>query len=192
MSITIPGQDRILNPKSVNRVFKIPVPIILLLACSFSFIFTPFSYAKKRQNYGDIWKSLDHAQRHFYLGGLQEGTHELLLLRFLFEHRIPISDPTEKTIIENLNLTTRQRNLLMEIIDKRLNEIRIEEFGTEVIAKVMTNIYDDPANTFIGFDDIAKIAVMKLKGRSEEDIKRKLEILRRRSAEVMKTQPTKP
>jgi hypothetical protein len=56
----------------------------------------------------------------------------------------------------------------------------------------MTNIYDDPANTFIGFHDIAKIAVMKLKGKSEEDVRRELEILRRAATEVMKTQPVKP
>jgi len=190
MSIKFPSQDRMLNPKCVNIIFKIAIPIISLLGLFL--IFAPFSYAQKRQNYGDIWKGLDYAQRHFYLGGLQEGTHELLLLRFLFEHRIPINDPAEKTIIENLNLTTRQRNLLIEIIDKRLNEILIEEFGTEVMAKVMTNIYDDPANTFIGFDDIAKIAVMKLNGKSEEDVRRKLEILRRAATEVMKTQPVKP
>jgi hypothetical protein len=189
MSIAFPTQDRMLNTKRVNMVFKMAIPIISLLG--FFLIFAPFSYAQKRQNHGDIWKGLDYSQRHFYLGGLQEGTHELLLLTFLFNHRIPISDPTEKNIIENLNLSTRQRNLLIEIIDKRLNEIAIEEFGTEVIAKVMTNIYDDPANTFIGFHDIAKIAVMKLKGKSEEDVRRELEILRRAATEVMKTQPIK-
>jgi len=190
MPITFLSQDRMLNPKGVNKVFKIAMPIISLVG--FFLIFAPLSYGQKRQNYGDIWKGLDYSQHHFYLGGLQEGTHELLLLRFLFDHRIPTSDPTEKALIENLNLTTRQRNLLIEIIDKRLNEILIEEFGTEAIAKVMTNIYDDPANTFIGFDDIAKIAVMKLRGKSEEDVRRELEILRRAATEVMKTQPVKP
>jgi hypothetical protein len=186
MPITFPSQDRMLNSQSINMAFKIAIYIISLLG--FSLIFASFSYAQKRQSNGDIWKGLDYSQRHFYLGGLQEGTHELLLLRALFEHRIPISDPTEETIIEHLNLSTRQRNLLIEIIDKRLNEISIEEFGTEVIAKVMTNIYDDPANTFIGFHDIAKIAVMKLKGKSDEDVRRELEILRRAVTEVMKIQ----
>ena len=100
MCITFPSQDRMFNPKCVNMVFRIAIPIISLLG--FFLIFAPFSYAEKRQNYGDIWKGLDHAQRHLYLGGLQEGTHELLLLRCLFDHTIPFSDPTEKTIIENL------------------------------------------------------------------------------------------
>jgi hypothetical protein len=190
MPITFPSQDRMLNPKGVNTVFKIAMPIISLVG--FFLIFAPLSYGQKRQNYGDIWKGLDYAQRHFYLGGLQEGTHELVALRSLFDHRIPTRDPTEKALIENLNLTTRQRNLLIEIIDKRLNEILIEEFGTEAIAKVMTNIYDDPANTFLGFHDIAKIAVMKLRGKSEEDVRRELGILRRAATEVMKTQPVKP
>jgi hypothetical protein len=48
----------------------------------------------------------------------------------------------------------------------------------------MTKIYDDPSNNFIGFDDIAKIAVIKLKGKSEEDVRKELENLRRAYAEV--------
>ena len=180
------------NTIKLKDFFKILIltSLLIFLYC-FSSI-TSSAYAQKRYEYGRIWKTLNHSQRHYYLTGLQEGTHELLLLKCLFDRTLPITDPLEKSLIEELKLTHEQRNMLVRIIDKRLNEIDLECFGTDAIADVMTKIYDDAANNFIGFHEIAKIAVMKLKGKSEEDVRKELEILRRASAELMKTAPIKP
>ena len=180
------------NTTGIKEFFKILTTTLLLLFLFDFSIIASSTYAQKRQDYGRIWKTLNHSERHFYLGGLQEGTHELLGLRCLFDGSIPITDPQEKTLLEELKLAHEQRNLLIRIINKRLNEIDLEFFGTDAIADVMTKIYDDPANNFIGFNEIAKIAVMKLKGKTEEDVRKELEILRRASVELMKRTPTKP
>jgi hypothetical protein len=188
----LPNQGRLLNQKCVNMAFRTAMLMLFLVGSLVLSLFPSQGSAQKRQNYGDIWRSLDHAERRFYLGGLQEGTHELLLLRCLFDGSIPINDPIEEGIIQNLKLTPKQRSFLIQIIDKRLNEIDIEQFGTEVIEKLMTDIYGDPANTYIGFHTIAKIAVMRLKGKPEEGVNMELEISRGAAAEVMKTRPAKP
>jgi hypothetical protein len=180
------------NATNTNDFFKILILTSLLILLYFFSNIPLSAHAQKRDEYGRIWKTLNHSQRHFYLGGLQEGTHELLLLKCLFDGSLPITDPLEKSLIDELKLTHEQRNMLLRIIDKRLNEIDLESFGTDAIADVMTQIYDDPANSFIGFHEIAKIAVMKLKGKTEEDIRKALEFLRKASAELMKRTPTKP
>ena len=192
MSNRLSRRIKSFNTTKIKDIFKILIFTFLLLFLFVSSIIPLSGYAQNRQDYGRMWKTLNHSQRHFYLGGLQEGTHELLFLRCLFDGSIPIIDPQEKTLIEELKLTHEQRNLLIRIIYKRLNEIDLESFGTDAIADVMTKIYDDPANNFIGFHEIAKIAVMKLKGKTEEDVRKELEILRRASAELMKRTPIKP
>ena len=180
------------NTTRIKDLFKILTTTFLLLFLFDFSIIASSSYAQKRQDYGRIWKTLNHSQRHFYLGGLQEGTYELLGLRCLFDGSTLITDPQEKTLLEELKLAHEQSNLLIRIINKRLNEIDLESFGTDAIADVMIKIYDDPANNFIGFNEIAKIAVMKLKGKTEEDVRKELEILRRASVELMKRTPIKP
>jgi hypothetical protein len=163
----------------------------ILTAFCLMFLFYSYSIGipqtRKMQPSGTIWKTLTPSERTFYLGGLQEGTHELLYLRLLFAGSIPNTDPEEKALIKELKLTREQSNLFIKIINKRLNEIDLQSFGTDVIADVMTKIYDDPANTFIGFHEIAKIAVMMLQGKSEEEVRKELEISRRATAELMRT-----
>lgn len=182
----------IINRIRTQGLLKILILVSLLIFLHFFSSITSSGNTQNRQEYGRIWKSLNHSQRHFYLGGLQEGTHELLFLKCLFDGSLPITDPEEQTFIEEIKLTHEQRNLLVRIIGNRLDEINLESFGADTISDVMTNIYDDPANNFIGFKEVAKIAVMKLKGKKDEDIKKELEILRRASAEVMKKIPKKP
>jgi hypothetical protein len=191
MSKILPSHGRFSHPKTIRYQLKVASASILVLGLCF-FIFTSQSYSQKRQDYGRIWKSLDQTQRSFYLGGLQEGTHELLFLRWIFDGSIPITDPIEKSIIEKSKLTNKQRNLLIQIIDKRLNEIDLEAFTTDVIADVMTDIYNDPANTFIDFHDIAKVAVMKLRGKPEEDVRKALENFRRAVSRLLSNTPLKP
>jgi hypothetical protein len=163
---------------------------VLTAFCLF-LLFYSYSIAipqtRKMQPSGTIWKTLRDSERHLYLGGLQEGTHELFYVKCLLDGSIPITDPQEKALIEELKLTREQRNLFIKIINKRLNEIDLESFGTDAVADVMTKIYDDPTNNFIPFNHIAKIAVMKLQGKSEDEVRNELETLRTAAAELMKT-----
>jgi len=161
----------------------------LLVAFSLLIMFYPYSIGipqtRKVQPSGTIWKTLADFERYYYLGGLQEGTHELFAVKCLLLGTIRIRNE-EKILLQELKLTEGQRNLLIHLIDKRLNEINIELFGKEAIANVMTKIYDDPANNFIPFHDIAKISVMKLQGKSEEEVRNELEILRKVTADLMR------
>jgi hypothetical protein len=185
MSINFRNQGRFINLLRIYNKLEITVLCIFLLCFCVFAIFVTRGYAQKGQENGRIWKSMSKDERHFYLGGLQEGTHELAIIGALLTGRLQPSDPSEKVMLKKLALSGSQRELLSELIDRHLKEIDLELFGTNAIADVMTNIYDDPANTFINFHNIAKIAVMKLKGKSDEDITGELQVLRRVAGELM-------
>ncbi len=169
------------NQKKLLIIFSVVIILMLL--------FPPWhmqsGYAQKRQESGHIWKSMSKDERHFYLGGLQEGAFALIDISFLLNGRAQSSDPSKQIILKKLALSESQRELLSDLIDRHLKEISFELFGTNATADVMTNIYNDPANNFISFGDTARIAVMKLKGKSDEDIIRKLQFLRQFAVEFI-------
>lgn len=186
MSINVRNQGRSINLVRIYSNFEIAVLCIFLLGfCVFSILVTP-GYAQKRQEYSHIWKSMSMDERHSYLGGLQEGTHELALIGALLTGQLQPSDSSQEIMLKKLALSDSQREVLSQLIDRQLKEIDLEVFGANAIADVMTNIYDDPANTFIDFHNTARIAVMKLKGVSEEHITRELQVLRRVAGEYMR------
>lgn len=186
MLINFRNQGRFINLLKFYSNFKVVGLCIFLLSfCVFSIIITR-GYAQKRQEYGRMWKSMSKDERHFYLGGMQEGTHELATIGALLTGRLQPSDPSEEIILKKLALSGSQRELLSDIIARHLKAIDLELFGTNAIADVMTNIYNDSANTFIDFHNTARIAVMKLKGKSDEDITSQLHILRQVAGELMR------
>lgn len=185
MSINFRNQGGFINLPKIYSNFEITVLCFFLLVFVFFQFFITRGYAQKSQEYGRIWNSMSADERHFYLGGLQEGINELAFIGSLLTGRLQPSDPSEEIMLKKLALSGSQQELLSELIDRHLKEIDLELFGTNAIADVMTSIYNDPANTFIGFDNTARIAVMKLQGESDKDITRKLQVLRRVVGERM-------
>jgi hypothetical protein len=74
--------------------------------------------------------------------------------------------------------TEKEREIYLDIL-KYLKEygeklsLNYDDFGIEAISKVMTDLYKDPANTYISEDYMYFLAIQRLKGEDVELLLRK-------------------
>lgn len=94
-------------------------------------------------NYGRTWNRWPNAIRSIYIEGFVDGQSHTFI-----------------TVMDDLNVTDKQREAL-----------RVKSFvmyQPEPLRDVMTNLYSDPANTYVGFDWMIYIARDKLSGKDVE------------------------
>lgn len=99
--------------------------------------------------YGNIWLEFTQKEKYLYLSGYQEG-----IATFLGES-IPQMAGCECREPKEAGLNRVQHTF---------RSVRVD-FDLETVAKVMTDIYKDPANVFIMFPQMVRLAADKLKGK---------------------------
>jgi len=136
------------------------------------------TFSQERREYGRQWQQLDLSQRTLYLSGLQEGAYNMMFFAKNITGDLPSEDELSNRLVKELNLNQSQKHKIDTLMEKRLKEINISSLGTGVVADVMVNLYKDPANIYIPWDEISKVAVMRLQGKPEDDVIRALQTLR--------------
>lgn len=116
---------------------------LVLLSCS-----SGFGQAQPTR-YGDIWSDLSRNEKYLYLTGYQEGIATFLGESIPQMARCECREPKEA----GLNR-----------VQHAFQAVRVD-FDLETVAKVITDIYKDPANVFIMFPQMVRLAVDKLKGK---------------------------
>lgn len=133
--------------------------IVSLLTCNSTF-------PQERRQYGREWRQLNLSERTIYLSGLQEGAYQLNNFKMSMDN------------FKELNLNQTQKDKITILIKKHLKEIDISSLGTGVVAGVMEDLYKDPANTFIPWNEMAELAIMRLQGKPGGLIMKTIEALR--------------
>lgn len=123
--------------------------IFIVMACLLSF--TEISYlAEERLTFGEYWNALSELERVFFIWGFRSG---ISLCLEKFEPFIS----TEEIWIVHYELYELYRYVFLETI---------------TFITVITDLYEDPANTHIWHSDMCQIAYQKLMGEDIEPLLR--------------------
>jgi hypothetical protein len=114
--------------------------------------------AEEPYNYGEIWKAWDPAARSAYISGYVDGCSLTYLAASAW---LPGGEAFRKPESGRV---------------KRVTEECFLVFENDSISKVMTDLYNDPANVFILHSSMILIARDKLRG---DDVENKLKEARR-------------
>ena len=139
--------------------------IFIIVFCLFSFMEIS-CLAKEPHNYGKIWNSWSDYIRSIYIMGLKDGLQNQIYFSFIHRLIIEEKDVFDKFLKDSEVVKTEEKGnrILWDFI----------MFDDEAIRNVMTDLYKDPANTYISFYDMGGIAYRKLKGESIELLLREL------------------
>ena len=162
--------------------------ILIILFCLFSFM-ESFCIANERPNYKKIWDSWKEYEKYVYLWGLRDGlgeqptasTRSLFInpecttqsdwdysfSRLLYLMDLGYSDETREAIEEEIRKErTKAWGLIIEFCSPKI--------PIEVIRDVTTDLYKDPANSYIYIADMCYLAFWKIKGKDVNPILIKL------------------
>jgi hypothetical protein len=112
--------------------------------------------AQEPVNYGKMWNSWSDYMRNIYIMGLKDGLQKQITLPFIAQLIIEEKDVFDKYLKDSEVVKTEEKGnrILWDFI----------MFDDEAIRNVMTDLYKDPANTYISFYDMSGIAYRKLNG----------------------------
>ena len=114
--------------------------------------------------HGEVWQELSDGNKRMYIAAMVSGM-DYVLVKIL-----PI---IEAKTYEGL-FTQKEGKEIQEIIEFRikLSEIKEDDVVDVVkdITNIMTDIYEDPANTYIPIYEILRIAYKKIKGENIEPL----------------------
>lgn len=131
-----------------------------------------------RRDYGAEWRRLDLQNHILYVGGLEQGSAWMSRSLLAMAGDSAPRDSVERAAVRRLGLTPYQRRIVRDIADHRAAPLAIERFGTRAVSRVMSDLYADPANTFIPWLDIVTVSVMRLRGDSTRLVDERLRELR--------------
>ena len=137
--------------------------IFIIVFCLLSFMGIS-CLAKEPYNYGKIWNSWSDYTRSIYIMGLKDGLQDQIYFSFISRLIIEEKNVFDKYLKDSEVVKTEEAR------NKTLSDFI--RFDDEVIRNVMTDLYEDPANTYISFYDMGGIAYRKLKGESIESLLR--------------------
>jgi len=158
--------------------------IIILLIAVCLFCFMEIScLAKEPINYGEFWNSMSETEKAAYLTGLQSGL--IKAIGDFQEYIFPYFKDKDKglSVYEEEITTEREWDFYLERIEifpyihnycgKYLESLSFRyDFSLEAIIKVITDLYKDPANTYINIANMYLLAGRKLKGEDIEPLLR--------------------
>ena len=122
-----------------------------LLLISF-FILKPQIVAQDRYNYADVWNGWDNYTRYVYLWGFLDGGDATYGIAG--EYWINEGDWFKEPELPKVKIVREKTHLF---------------FDLKVIREVITELYKDPANSYITFTKVIYIARDKLKGDNIEE-----------------------
>lgn len=135
-----------------------------------------------RRDYGAEWGRLKLQHHVLYIGGLQQGVDHMLPAWLAAAGDTAGADSVERLTLRRLRLTPYQRRLVRELAHRRAASLAIDGFGTRAVSRVVSDLYADPANTFIPWLDMVQVAVMRLRGDSAAAVNERLRVLRAAAA----------
>jgi hypothetical protein len=103
------------------------------------------------RDHSKYWNSFSQEQKEAYLIGVRDGL--------------------ETGVFNTVQLFEEQsgKKLISDATAKPLLDIILLDLDPEVLSKIMTSLYQDPANSYVNLDDMIFIANSKLKGRPIDD-----------------------
>jgi len=146
--------------------------IFLFLMAIFALILINFAYSDNPYEYGKVWNEWSDYTRYVYLWGFEDGeqmfgSSAIVMLNGIY---YDLDDSEAMKKIKN-------KLDLQEIRDLFL--LSRSEIKLENIRDIITDYYDDPANIYIDFPIMIKLAKEKLNGVSEDSLKSEIEKYRR-------------
>ena len=110
--------------------------------------------AKEPVNYGEFWNILSEHEKIIYLLGLRDGIKTVT------------TDCTMR-FAPYLRKESESRKVGLDFFNEYADYVNFLSTENATVKKIIDDLYKDPANTYIDFSTITKIAYQKVKG---EDI----------------------
>jgi len=111
------------------------------------------SQKQEKLNWGEIWLSMNSADRVIFFTGVREGMFYSVL--------DILTDPSAS------GLSDTQKELLTYYFWKKLSGV---QENVLVLTDIITNLYKNPENSYIRFSYMIDIAIKKLKGEPTEKL----------------------
>lgn len=141
---------------------KKTIIILMIAVCLLSF--TGIYYSNEEPaKYGELWDSFSNIQKCTCLLGIDKGIIKGIDI-CLKGYGSYFSEREGEEKIKQIAITGL--TILHEYLELH------STWDLEVISKVVTDLYKDPANTYIWISDMYIIALLKLKGESIESLLR--------------------
>ena len=132
--------------------------IIIFLIAFYLLSFTGVSYLDEKPfNFGKFWNSLSTYERDILLTGMSYGMIKCI-----------------QDFYDSINYDEKGNKVLPLSISENNNFVIFLTSNCETIRNVMTNLYEDPSNTYIPLHKICYLSHCKLKGESIESSLREL------------------
>mgnify|MGYP001060248416 CR=1 FL=1 len=127
--------------------------IFIIVICLLSFVEIS-CLAKEPVNYGEFWNILSEHEKIIYLLGLRDGIKTVT------------TDCTMR-FAPYLRKESESRKVGLDFFNEYADYVNFLSTENATVKKIIDDLYKDPANTYIDFSTITKIAYQKVKG---EDI----------------------
>jgi chlorite dismutase len=148
-----------------QKKLSLSISILLLL------LFISFSASSEPYNYREVWNSWTDYQRYIYLWGFNDARENIwgdisnIIKEFEESEELSIYDIKKIIDLTNkIDLTEISAN----ITDYEELNVTFDSPDLKVIRDVMTELYKDPANSYISFKSMVFFATDKLEGKSIE------------------------
>ena len=142
--------------------------IFLIAVCLLSFMDIPYSAKESHTNFGELWLESSYKVKFPFTTGYMAG------MNLWFIKLLPIL--TSK--LEEGLLDSKERETVSKLIEFRYYFDSLDVDGFKNIINVVTDLYKDPANTYIPTYEMIEFAYRKLKG---EDIEPLLQEARKKA-----------
>jgi len=151
---------------------------IYLLLC-LATLATSSTSAQERTDFGAAWRRMDEPQRFLYLLGFSEGTFHAT--NFVQQ----ITDTTGRAQGPAVRVSTvlgkPERRLIKRLYDV-IHEANDPGVRLDGVGRVMADLYQDGANTYIPWFAMVSVAIRKLNGAPAAEIEESLMAKRRVAA----------
>ena len=161
--------------------------IFIIVFCLLSLV-EPSCFSAKRDNFAKIWSTWSDYEKYVYIWGLKDGLLEKpttsvysvlinpgsiddIWLKYTKYKYLGDSEEVKKEIEKIEKQRKEAEYIVLEFCSLK--------FDIEVIRSIVTDLYKDPANSYLYLADMCYLAFWKLKG---EDIKPILIKLRERAS----------
>ena len=113
--------------------------------------------AKEPVNYGEFWNILSEHEKIIYLLGLRDGIKTVT------------TDCTMR-FAPYLRKESESQKVGLDFFNEYADYVNFLSTENATVKKIIDDLYKDPANTYINFITITKIAYQKLKGENIEPL----------------------